>query len=43
MQANQNPFDDPQVAGRYEAWYSGPGRRTDRVILRLKQYHLFAP
>jgi SAM-dependent methyltransferase len=24
-----NPFDDPALAGRYEAWYAGKGRRAD--------------
>jgi ubiquinone/menaquinone biosynthesis C-methylase UbiE len=31
QQSNHNPFDDPQVAGSYEAWYSGPGRNADRL------------
>lgn len=26
-----NVFDDPCVASRYEDWYSGPGRRADRL------------
>lgn len=26
-----NPFDDAQVAARYDAWYGGPGRRADRL------------
>lgn len=25
----QNPFDSPELAARYESWYSGPGRRAD--------------
>jgi len=24
-----NPFDDPALAARYEAWYAGEGRRAD--------------
>ena len=24
-----NPFDDPALASRYEAWYAGEGRRAD--------------
>jgi SAM-dependent methyltransferase len=24
-----NPFDDPALANRYEAWYAGEGRRAD--------------
>ena len=30
-----NPFDDPAVAERYEQWYSGHGRRADRLEKRL--------
>ena len=26
-----NPFDDPDVATRYEAWYLGPGVSADRL------------
>jgi SAM-dependent methyltransferase len=26
-----NPFDNPRVAGRYEQWYSGAGRRIDAL------------
>jgi 2-polyprenyl-3-methyl-5-hydroxy-6-metoxy-1,4-benzoquinol methylase len=31
MKAALNPFDDPQLAARYEAWYAGPGLRVDRL------------
>jgi SAM-dependent methyltransferase len=30
-----NPFDDPVVAGRYEAWYAGEGRNADVQEKRL--------
>ena len=30
-----NPFDDPQIAARYEAWYTGRGRRADRLEKQL--------
>ena len=30
-----NPFDDPEIAGRYENWYQGPGRRADKLEKRL--------
>jgi len=26
-----NPFDDPALASRYEAWYAGEGRRADAL------------
>jgi ubiquinone/menaquinone biosynthesis C-methylase UbiE len=31
MTAALNPFDDPQLAARYEGWYAGPGLRADRL------------
>jgi SAM-dependent methyltransferase len=30
-----NPFGEPEVAARYEDWYSGPGRRADFLEKRL--------
>jgi len=24
-----NPFDEPALAGRYEQWYAGKGRRAE--------------
>jgi len=30
-----NPFDDPEVAARYEDWYLGPGASADRLEKRL--------
>lgn len=30
-----NPFDEPEVAARYEEWYTGPGRRADLLEKRL--------
>jgi hypothetical protein len=32
-----NPFDRPDVAARYEAWYTGPGRRADLLEKHLLQ------
>ncbi len=32
-----NPFDDREVAARYEEWYAGPGRRADALEKRLLQ------
>ena len=29
------PFDDPQLAVRYETWYAGAGRRADALEKRL--------
>jgi SAM-dependent methyltransferase len=34
---DQSPFCDPQVVAEYEQWYSGPGRRADRLEKRLLQ------
>jgi hypothetical protein len=31
----RNPFDDREVATRYEEWYSGSGRRADFLEKRL--------
>ncbi|MDX1924872.1 MAG: class I SAM-dependent methyltransferase [Pirellulaceae bacterium] len=28
---NTNPFDDLELAARYECWYSGPGRRASEM------------
>jgi SAM-dependent methyltransferase len=30
-----NPFDESDVAARYEGWYSGPGRHADTLERRL--------
>lgn len=30
-----NPFDDPALASRYEAWYAGEGRRADALEKEL--------
>jgi ubiquinone/menaquinone biosynthesis C-methylase UbiE len=30
-----NPFDDPQIAARYEDWYRGPGALPDRLEKEL--------
>jgi ubiquinone/menaquinone biosynthesis C-methylase UbiE len=30
-----NPFDNPQLVARYEAWYAGSGRRADRLEKHL--------
>jgi ubiquinone/menaquinone biosynthesis C-methylase UbiE len=30
-----NPFDNPNLAARYEQWYAGRGRRSDRLEKRL--------
>jgi ubiquinone/menaquinone biosynthesis C-methylase UbiE len=30
-----NPFDDPEVAARYEDWYRGPGALPDRLEKEL--------
>lgn len=32
-----NPLDDAHLASRYEAWYTGPGQRADRLEKRLLQ------
>jgi SAM-dependent methyltransferase len=34
-QPASNPFDEPEVAARYESWYTGPGRRADFLEKRL--------
>ncbi len=34
-QPSVNPFDDGEVAARYEGWYAGPGRRADFLEKRL--------
>jgi SAM-dependent methyltransferase len=33
--ARPNPFSDAQLAGRYEDWYTGPGRHADQLERRL--------
>jgi SAM-dependent methyltransferase len=35
MPAAINPFDNPEVAARYEDWYSGSGRRADVLEKRV--------
>jgi SAM-dependent methyltransferase len=35
VSTSANPFDDPGVAARYEAWYLGPGASADRLEKEL--------
>jgi ubiquinone/menaquinone biosynthesis C-methylase UbiE len=35
VSVSANPFDDPGVAARYEAWYLGPGASADRLEKEL--------
>jgi ubiquinone/menaquinone biosynthesis C-methylase UbiE len=35
MNADVNPFSDPELVAHYEAWFRGPGRRSDRLEKRL--------
>lgn len=31
MEVSPNPFDDPELAARYEDWYRGPGAEADHM------------
>lgn len=35
MASATNLFDEPDFVARYEDWYTGPGRRADRLEKRL--------
>jgi ubiquinone/menaquinone biosynthesis C-methylase UbiE len=35
MSSTSNPFDDPELAARYEGWYEGSGRSADVQEKRL--------